>query len=52
MRPSKYQDRRIEASREVTELALAHVNNDPVEVADRRTNLFERHRTLIWQWAE
>ena len=33
-----------DASREVCELALAHVNSDTVEAAYRRTDLFERGR--------
>ncbi len=40
-----------EAPREVFELALAHVNRDPVEAAYRRTDLFERRRALMGQWA-
>ena len=40
-----------EASREVCEIALAHVNNDRTEAAYRRTDLFERRRTLMQQWA-
>ena len=38
--------------REVCELALAHVNRDRVEVAYRRSDLFERRRTLMQQWAD
>ena len=41
-----------EAPREVRELALAHVNNDRVEAAHRRSDLFERRRTLMQQWAD
>ena len=41
-----------EAPREVCELALAHVNNDRTEAASRRTDLFERRRTLMQQWAD
>ena len=41
-----------EARREVCELALAHVNNDRVEAAYRRSDLFERRRTLMQQWAD
>ena len=41
-----------EAPREVCELALAHVNSDRVETAYRRSDLFERRRTLIQQWAD
>ena len=40
-----------EAPREVCELALAHVNSDRVEAAYRRTDLFERRRALMEQWA-
>ena len=39
------------APREVCELALAHVNSDRVEAAYRRTDLFERRRQLMEQWA-
>ena len=41
-----------EAPREVCELALAHVNNDRTEAAYRRSDLFERRRTLMQQWAD
>ena len=41
-----------EAPREVRELALAHVNNDRTEAAYRRSDLFERRRTLMQQWAD
>ena len=41
-----------EAPREVCELALAHVNSDRVEAAYRRSDLFERRRTLMQQWAD
>ena len=41
-----------EARREVCELALAHVNSDRVEAAYRRSDLFERRRTLMQQWAD
>ena len=37
--------------REVCELALAHVNTNAIEAAYRRTDLFERRRTLMEQWA-
>ena len=33
------------------ELALAHVNTDGVEAAYRRTDLFDRHRRLMADWA-
>ena len=41
----------FDAPREVCELALAHVNSDRVEAAYRRTDLFERRRELMEQWA-
>ena len=41
-----------EAPREVCELALAHVNSDRVEAAYRRSDLFERRRSLMQQWAD
>ena len=31
---------------------MAHVNNDRVEAAYRRSDLFERRRTLMQQWAD
>ncbi|MCY3820150.1 MAG: tyrosine-type recombinase/integrase [Gammaproteobacteria bacterium] len=40
-----------EAPREVCELALAHVNSDRVEAAYRRSDLFERRRELMEDWA-
>ena len=40
-----------DAPREVCELALAHVNSDRVEAAYRRTDLFEKRRQLMEQWA-
>ena len=40
-----------DAPREVCELALAHVNNDRVEAAYRRSDLFERRRELMAAWA-
>ena len=40
-----------DAPREVCELALAHVNTNAVEAAYRRTDLFERRRKLMEQWA-
>ena len=40
-----------QAPREVCELALAHVNRDRVEAAYRRSDLFERRRALMEQWA-
>ena len=41
-----------DAPREVCELALAHVNSDRVEAAYRRTDLFERRRLLMQDWAD
>ena len=41
-----------ETPREVCELALAHVNSDRVEAAYRRSDLFERRRSLMQQWAD
>ena len=40
-----------DAPREVCELALAHVNSDRVEAAYRRTDLFDRCRVLMADWA-
>ena len=40
-----------DAPREVCELALAHVNNDRVEAAYRRSDLFEKRRELMDRWA-
>ena len=40
-----------DATREVCELALAHVNSDRVEAAYRRTDLFERRRVLMEEWS-
>lgn len=40
-----------DAPREVCELALAHVNSNRVERAYRRTDLFERRRQLMEEWA-
>ena len=40
-----------DAPREVCELALAHVNRDRVEAAYRRSDLFERRRILMNDWA-
>ncbi len=37
--------------REVAEQALAHVNPNKVEAAYRRSDLFERRRALIQDWA-
>ncbi len=38
--------------REVCGFALAHSNSDRVEAADRRSDLFERDRALMQQWAD
>ena len=38
--------------REVSELALAHVNNDRVEAAYQRSDLFEKRRGLMELWAK
>jgi len=35
----------------VCELALAHVNTNAIEAACRRTDLFERRRAPMEQWA-
>ena len=40
-----------DAPRGVCELALAHVNTNRIEAAYRRTDLFERRRALMEQWA-
>ena len=40
-----------DAPGEVCELALAHVNTNATEAAYRRTDLFERRRVLMEQWA-
>ncbi|MDE0419927.1 MAG: site-specific integrase [Gammaproteobacteria bacterium] len=40
-----------DAPREVCELALAHVNGDRVEAAYRRSDLFDRRRALMAEWA-
>ena len=42
---------RTDVPREVCELALAHVNSDRVEAAYRRSDLFERRRRLMADWA-
>ena len=38
--------------REVAELALGHVNKDRVEAAYQRSDLFDKRRELMPQWAE
>ena len=40
------------APREVAEAALAHVVRDKVEAAYTRSDLFERRRVLMHDWAE
>ena len=40
-----------DAPREVCELALAHVNTNSIKAAYRRTDLFERRRRLMDEWA-
>ncbi len=42
---------RTDIPREVCELALAHVNSDRVEAAYRRSDLFDRRRELMTDWA-
>ena len=42
---------RTDVPREVCELAVAHVNSDRVEAAYRRSDLFERRRVLMDDWA-
>ncbi|MDE0373056.1 MAG: hypothetical protein OXI73_11010 [Rhodospirillales bacterium] len=41
-----------EAPPEMRELTLAHVNSDRVESANRRSDLFERRRALMQEWAD
>ena len=43
---------RSNASREVIDLALAHVERNKTRAAYARSDLFERRRTLMEQWAE
>ena len=38
--------------RQICELALAHVNNDRVEAAYQRSDLFDRRRQLMQHWAD
>ena len=38
--------------RQICELALAHVNNDRVEAAYQRSDLFDRRRQLMQDWAD
>ena len=42
---------RIDVPREVCELDLTHVNRDRVEAAYRRSELFDRRRELMADWA-
>ena len=41
-----------DAPREVAELALGHVNPDKVEAAYMRSDLYERRRRLMQEWAD
>ncbi len=41
-----------DAPREVAELALGHVNPDKVEAAHMRSDLYERRRRLMQEWAD
>ena len=43
---------RTDVPREVCEFALAHVNSDRVEAAYRRSDLFEKRRELMVEWAD
>ena len=43
---------RTDVPREVCELALAHVNSYRVEAAYRRSDLFDRRRELMQDWAD
>ena len=52
---SSFRDSCAECSnvlREVSELALAHVNSDRVEAAYMRTDLFEERPGLMQSWAD
>ena len=40
-----------DALREVCELAWAHVNTNSIEAAYRRSDMFQRRRALMEQWA-
>ena len=54
VRRSSFRDWAAEATdhpREVVEAALAHVVSNKVEAAYRRTDLFERRRRLMNDWA-
>ena len=37
---------------EIAELALAHVNKDRIEAAYQRSDLYEKRRQMMAQWAE
>ena len=53
-RRSSFRDWAAEATdhpREVVEAALAHVVSNKVEAAYRRTDLFERRRRIMDDWA-
>ena len=43
---------RTDAPRAVMEAALAHAVRSPAEAAYARSDLFERRRVLMEQWAE
>ena len=43
---------RTDAPRAVMEAALAHANPNKAEAAYARTDLFERRRLLMQQWAD
>ena len=45
-------DERTDVPREVCELALAHVNSDRLEAAYRLSDLFEKRRELMVEWAD
>ncbi len=48
---SSFRDWAAERTEVPRELALAHVNSDRVEAAYRRSDLFERRRRLMADWA-
>ena len=41
-----------DALRKVRELALAHVNSNQVEATCRRSDLFEKRRAFMAEWAD
>ncbi|MEF3193150.1 MAG: integrase, partial [Halothiobacillaceae bacterium] len=45
-------EERTNYPRSVTEAALAHVNADKMEAAYQRSDLFERRRGLMRDWAD